>query len=57
MITENLYQPFEIVYKETDECLKVTHKHNFFELIYIIEGTKHLKTTAYRFTSHDFIHD
>jgi AraC-like DNA-binding protein len=39
MNTENLHQPFEIVYKETDECLKPTHKHNFFELVYIIDGT------------------
>lgn len=39
MNTENLHQPFEIVYKETDECLKPAHKHNFFELVYIIEGT------------------
>ncbi|MFT3822359.1 MAG: AraC family transcriptional regulator [Chitinophagaceae bacterium] len=39
MNTENLYQPFEIQYKETDECLKPTHKHNFFELVYIIDGT------------------
>src|SRR5687767_14929236 len=39
MNTENLYQPFEIVYKETDECLKPAHRHNFFELVYIIEGS------------------
>jgi AraC-like DNA-binding protein len=38
MNTENLHQPFEIVYKETDECLKPAHKNNFFELVYIIEG-------------------
>jgi AraC-like DNA-binding protein len=39
MNTENLYQPFEIVYKETDECLKPTHRHNFFEMVYIVDGT------------------
>ncbi|MCS3795466.1 AraC family transcriptional regulator [Niastella sp. OAS944] len=39
MNTENLHQPFEIVYKETDECLKPAHKHNFFELCYIIDGS------------------
>jgi AraC-like DNA-binding protein len=39
MNTETLHQPFEIVYKETDECLKAAHKHNFFELVYIVEGT------------------
>ena len=39
MNAENLHQPFEIIYKETDECLKPAHKHNFFELVYIIDGT------------------
>ncbi len=35
---ENLHEPFEIIYKELDECPKPTHQHNFFELIYILEG-------------------
>lgn len=39
MQKENLYQPFEIVYKELDECQKSAHKHNFFELVYIAGGT------------------
>jgi len=39
MNTEHLHHPFEIVYKETDECLKPAHKHNFFELCYILDGT------------------
>ena len=39
MGAENLYQPFEIVYKETNECQKPSHRHNFFELVYIIDGT------------------
>jgi len=38
-MTENLYQPFEIIYKESDECLKPAHRHNFFELVYIVDGT------------------
>lgn len=38
MVVKNLYQPFEIVYKELDEC-PGAHKHNFFELIYIVDGT------------------
>lgn len=38
MTAENLYQPFEIIYKETDECLKPAHRHNFFELVYIVDG-------------------
>ncbi|MHA4741187.1 helix-turn-helix domain-containing protein [Dyadobacter sp. MSC1_007] len=36
---ENLHQPFEIIFKELDECPKPTHQHNFFELVYIISGT------------------
>lgn len=36
---QNLYQSFEIVYKEVDECPLKDHKHNFFELVYILEGT------------------
>lgn len=39
MGAENLYQPYEILYKETNECQKPAHKHNFFELVYIIDGT------------------
>jgi AraC-like DNA-binding protein len=39
MQKESLYQPFEIVYKELEVCPKSTHKHNFFELIYIVGGT------------------
>lgn len=36
---ENMYQPFEIIFKELDECPKDGHSHNFFELVYIISGT------------------
>jgi AraC-like DNA-binding protein len=36
---QNLYQSFEIVYKEVDECPLKDHKHNFFELVYILAGT------------------
>lgn len=39
MTAENLYQPFEISYKETSECVKPVHRHNFFELVYIVDGT------------------
>ncbi|WP_158796434.1 AraC family transcriptional regulator [Pedobacter sp. L105] len=39
MIRENLYEPFEIVVKELDECPKKEHEHNFFELVYIVSGT------------------
>ena len=39
MKIENLFEPFEIEYIELNECPVVAHKHNFFELVYIIEGT------------------
>lgn len=39
MRRETLYEPFEIVLKELDECPKEGHEHNFFELIYIVSGT------------------
>lgn len=39
MKKENLYEPFEIVYKTLDECGKAEHKHLFFELVYIMSGT------------------
>lgn len=39
MEREHLYQPFEIVYKTIDECLKGEHKHMFFELVYVLSGT------------------
>lgn len=39
MIRENLYEPFSITFKTTDECLKQEHRHNFFELVYICAGT------------------
>jgi AraC-like DNA-binding protein len=35
---ENLHEPFEIFYKELDECPKPEHQHSFFELIYIVSG-------------------
>lgn len=39
MKRENLYEPFEIEYRELEECPVEAHQHNFFELVYIIEGT------------------
>ena len=39
MHKESLYQPFEIEYKEFSEGESSAHKHNFFELVYIVEGT------------------
>ena len=39
MHTESLTQPFDIVYRRLDVCPKPTHKHSFFELVYILSGT------------------
>jgi AraC-like DNA-binding protein len=39
MITENLHQPFEVVYTEVDECPLNGHRHSFFELVYVLDGT------------------
>lgn len=39
MNKENIYQPFEVVYKTLDESPAEGHKHMFFELVYIISGT------------------
>lgn len=39
MITKNLYEPFEIEFLESNECPCSAHKHTFFELVFIIEGT------------------
>lgn len=38
MVIQNIYQPFEIVYKKADTCPNA-HQHNFFELVYIMGGT------------------
>ncbi len=39
MLKKNLYQPFEIDYKELDRFPKTSRINNFFELIYIVDGT------------------
>ncbi|MDB5135795.1 MAG: transcriptional regulator, AraC family [Mucilaginibacter sp.] len=39
MRKENLYHPFEIELKELDRFPKTPRANNFFELIYIVEGT------------------
>lgn len=38
MHKESLYEPFEIVFKELDDCPKKAHEHSFFELVYIVSG-------------------
>ncbi|HEY9049796.1 MAG TPA: AraC family ligand binding domain-containing protein, partial [Ohtaekwangia sp.] len=39
MEIQNLYEPFEIEYLELKECPVKAHKHNFFELVYVLEGS------------------
>lgn len=39
MVKENIYQPFEIFFQELDDAPVSGHSHNFFELVYIIDGT------------------
>ncbi len=50
MQRENLYAPFEVVIKELDECLKQEHVHNFFEMVYILEGTGVQYINGHEFT-------
>src|SRR5687768_11613103 len=39
MNKENLYEPFTLSFETVNEYPKREHVHNFFELVYIIEGT------------------
>jgi AraC-like DNA-binding protein len=39
MKKENLYQPFEIDFKEMERFPQTPQNNNFFELIYIVDGT------------------
>jgi len=39
MIKENLHKPFEIVFKEQTNYPRTRKSNNFFELIFIVEGT------------------
>lgn len=39
MLVQNIFQPFEIEYKELSDCPVEDHRHTFFELIYILKGT------------------
>lgn len=38
MVTQHLYEPFEIEYRELNECPMEAHKHTFFEMVYIMDG-------------------
>lgn len=39
MKTENLYPPYHIEFAELEESPVLAHKHNFFELVYIVSGS------------------
>jgi AraC-like DNA-binding protein len=39
MLVQHIFQPFEIEYKELNECPMGMHGHSFFELVYIVNGS------------------
>lgn len=39
MTAKNLYLPFEVDFKELEQFPKTNRKNNFFELIYVVDGT------------------
>lgn len=39
MIKESLYEPYSITYKTMEASPTLAHRHNFFELVYVIDGT------------------
>ena len=51
MIKENLHQSFSIEFVTLDICPKLEHKHNFFELVYIISGTgiQHINGSTFKY--------
>lgn len=52
-VKQNLYYPFEILYKEINECLKSGYSQNFFELVYIVEGTgiQHINKNTFNYAA------
>ncbi len=51
MYVTNLFQPFEVEYKELNECPLALHRNTFFELIYIIrgEGIQHVNDNSFQY--------
>jgi AraC-like DNA-binding protein len=49
MVKENLYQPYEIEYVTLEKFSKVAYQNNFFELIYVVDGTGVQHTNNNRF--------
>jgi AraC-like DNA-binding protein len=50
MAKENLYRPFEIDYKTFDKFPGTSGRNNFFELIYIVDGTGVQSVNKNKFT-------
>jgi AraC-like DNA-binding protein len=52
MLVHNLFEPYEIEYKELEECPVGAHKNTFFELVYIVkgEGTHTVEKNRFEYT-------
>ncbi|RAJ30274.1 AraC-like DNA-binding protein [Pedobacter cryoconitis] len=52
-VKQNLYYPFEILYKEINECSNSGYSQNFFELVYIVEGTgiQHINKNTFNYAA------
>ncbi|WP_185960581.1 AraC family ligand binding domain-containing protein [Pedobacter westerhofensis] len=50
---QNLYYPFEILYKEVDQCSKQGYSQNFFELVYVVEGSgvQHINNNVFNYAT------
>jgi AraC-like DNA-binding protein len=55
MQTQNLYKPFEVEFFRVDECPIKKHKHTFFELAFILEGTgiSHVNSNEFEYKTDD----
>jgi len=53
MNRENLHEPYSITFETLDECPKAGHQHNFFELVYILNGTGVQCINKNRFNYHE----
>ena len=52
MLKENLYEPFSTAHLILNECPKQAHKHNFFELVFVLNGTGKQCINNSRFNYH-----
>lgn len=53
MQIQNLFKPFEIEFFQVDNCPCTSHKHTFFEMVYIISGSGvyHINKNKFNYTS------